>query len=71
MNKNWLALVIVAVITLVIYVGYQFYISLSGENSGFGKSVNAIESDLGADVLDAIKKLDQEAPVRDEALDNK
>jgi len=56
---------------LLVVVGYQFYMSLSGETSGFSKTVIQIENDLGQNVLDAIKILDKNTPIRDEALDNK
>jgi hypothetical protein len=71
MNKNWIVLLIVAVFTLISYVGYTFYVSITGENTGFGKVVNPINRDLGSQVLDKIALLDENAPVRDEALDNK
>ena len=71
MNKNWFTLVIISVITLLIVIGYQFYISINGGNTGFGKTISPIESDLGQSVLDAIKELDKNAPIRNEALDNK
>jgi len=71
MNKNWLTLIIIAAITLLAYVGYTFYMSISGENVSFGKTVQSISSDLGSTVLDKINELDKNAPVRDEALDNK
>ena len=71
MNKNWLSLIIVAVVTLVGMIGYEFYISINGGNTDFSKTVTAIDPDLGVTTLNAVKKLDLTAPVRDEALNNK
>lgn len=71
MNKNWLTLVIIAVITIIGIIVYQFYNSISGANADFNKSVTSINSDLGMTTLNAVKKLDENVPVRDEALDNK
>jgi len=71
MNKNWLTLIVIAIITTIIYMGYQFYFSLSGANITFDKTIEPIEPDLGRNVLDAVMELDSGMPVRDEALNNK
>ena len=71
MNKNWLTLVVIALITILAVIGYEFYNSITGGNTDFNKTVTPINSDLGVSTLDAVKKLDLDAPVRDEALNNK
>jgi hypothetical protein len=71
MNKNWLTLIIIAIITLLSVIGYQFYISITGQNTGFSKTVMPINPDLGTSTLNAIQTLDLSAPVRNEALNNK
>lgn len=58
-------------ITVFGFIGYEFYISLTGGNSGFSKTVEPIDPDLGVSTLGAIRKLDESVPVRDEALNNK
>jgi len=71
MNKNWLILAITALMSVLGYVGYQFYVSLTMDTNGFNKTVIPIESDLGTDTLNKITILDKSIPVRNESLDNK
>jgi len=71
MNKTWLNMIIIAVITLALYVAYQFYVSVNGGNLSFNRNVSSISPDLGSEVLENMSTLEPNAPIHNDALNNK
>ncbi|KXK08945.1 MAG: hypothetical protein QY330_02990 [Candidatus Dojkabacteria bacterium] len=72
MSKSWILLIVIAVITMLVVGGFEFYQSISGTNIEFQKRVVnlQISSSLGTDVLDSVRVLDQGFFVRDGELDD-
>ena len=69
MNRPWITLVVIGVITLVIIAGYEFINSLSGGNLDFNKQVSPIENDLGQNQLLFLSGLKNNVLVEDKTLD--
>jgi hypothetical protein len=53
MNRSWINLVIIAILTIVGIVSYQFYISLTGQNVDLNKpfTTQPLVADLGEEAL--------------------
>jgi hypothetical protein len=73
MNKTWLTIVIIASATLLAIISYNFYISITGGNVTFDKSVADLEmsTDLGQKQLTYIKELNVNISIPNSELDNK
>ncbi|HLD03145.1 MAG TPA: hypothetical protein VJC17_00030 [Candidatus Dojkabacteria bacterium] len=69
MNRSWITLVVVAVVTLIIIAGYEFVNSLTGANLDFSKQVSPIENDLGTQELIFLKGIKDNIQTPDENLD--
>lgn len=71
MNKTWITLIIVAVVTILAIVGYNFYRSISGDNLEFTKAVagTPISPDLGTEQLEYLTVLQENVEVQSEDLD--
>jgi len=71
MSKSWITLMVIAIITMFVVIGFEFYQSLSGANSEFERRVINLDirSDLGTDVLDGVSLLESGLVVQDEELD--
>jgi len=59
MNRSWILIIIFAIVLLAAYIGYGFYLSVSGQNLEFNKTVEvSVTDDLGVnelEYLDTIK----------------
>ncbi len=53
MNRSWINLIIIAILTIVGIVAYQFYISLTGQNVDLNKpfTTQPLVADLGEQAL--------------------
>lgn len=71
MNRTWIAFLILVIATIVGVIGYEFYISISGGNVSFDKTVNQLPASLGAEKIDAFSPLVENMPVKDATLNNK
>jgi predicted negative regulator of RcsB-dependent stress response len=71
MSKSWIALIVIAILSMLAMVGYDFYNSLSGNNIGFSKQVQQITPDLGQKQLQVLDTMDQKVLVKNADLDNK
>lgn len=70
MNKTWISLIVIALLSLLTIVGYEFYRSISGASSDFVKVVTInVEPDLGTAQLDAVEILNENVMVDDESLE--
>jgi len=70
MNKTWIALIIVAIFSTFVVVGYNFYLSVTGQNNKFVRPPQSrIEPDLGVKQLIYIKSLEDNVLVVDDTLD--
>lgn len=71
MNKLWTNFIILAVIVIFVAVGYEVYLSSTGANATFSKTVTAINPSLGTEKLSYFSSLIANMPLEDSALDNK
>lgn len=71
MNRLWSSFIILAVIVIFIFVGYEVYLSSTGANATFSKTVSSIEPSLGTAKLAHFTSLVGNMPIADKALDNK
>lgn len=55
MSKSWQFLLILALLTVGVYTGFEIYNSIGGGNTQFDREVEPIPADLGQDVLDHIE----------------
>ena len=70
MNKSWITLIGIAILTLLAIVGYEFYLSLTGVKSTFSKpSLMILEEDLGIAELEYIETLEGVVLKEDSSLD--
>jgi hypothetical protein len=70
MNKSWIALIVVAVITMLAVMGFEFYNSFSGSNVDFTPKFTdtSIPNDLGTKQLKFIDSLSQVITITDSQL---
>ncbi len=70
MNKSWVALIAIAVITMLAVMGFEFYNSVNGGNVDFTPKFTdtTIPSDLGTKQLKFIYSLSQIITVTDSQL---
>ncbi len=54
MSKSWQILIVLALVTMGLYAGFEIYNSITGGNVKFRDEVEEIDADLGEDVLDHI-----------------
>ncbi|MEI7578639.1 MAG: hypothetical protein WCJ58_01210 [bacterium] len=72
MNKTWITLIAMAIITVLIMIGYEFFLSFTGQKSKFTKPpINQINPDLGIQELNYIKSLEGNVIRKNEQLDAK
>jgi hypothetical protein len=55
MSKSWQLFIILAFVVVGLYIGLEVYISVTGGNAEFQRTVDPIENDLREDVLGHIK----------------
>lgn len=72
MNPTWTKLIVLALITLLAVIGYEFYLSVTGSNQSFDKTIPVIvKSDLGTKQLDALQNSSSYILVPNTELDDK
>lgn len=71
MNKLWTNFLIVAIIVIFIFIGYEVYLASSGANTTFSRSVTKISPNLGTEKLEAFAPLTVYMPLNNSDLDNK
>lgn len=71
MDKTWLGLVVIGLIEVAAFVGYQFYLSVTGQNVEFEKKIEETElvPDLGVEQLVQLEELQNNVLVKDSELD--
>lgn len=71
MNKSWIFIIVIAIVSMLAIIGFEFYMSVSGGNSEFVKQIQdePINPDLGVNKLDFISSLEDNILVVDESLD--
>ncbi|MCA9383574.1 hypothetical protein KC909_04355 [Candidatus Dojkabacteria bacterium] len=71
MNKTWVTLIIISLGTIMLMVAYQFYVSLSGQNVEFAKTLeNPIDPNLGTFELDYLNSIRSNVQIENEELEN-
>ena len=71
MNKTWVTLIIISLGTIMLMVTYQFYVSLSGQNVEFAKTLeNPIDPNLGTFELDYLNSIRSNVQIENEELEN-
>lgn len=70
MNKTWITLIVMAMVTILLIVGYQFYISFSGQNVDFTKTLGSekVSPNLGVTELEFLDTLEENVVVDDNEL---
>lgn len=72
MNKTWLTLIVLALFTLLVVIGYEFYLSVSGSNKQFDKtSPVKVNQDLGRIPLTRLDELQENILITNQELDQK
>lgn len=71
MTKSWVIIIIIAVISILAVVGYDFYNSISGNNLSFNKEVKQIAPDLGTKQLQVLDTMNVNILVKNEELTDK
>ena len=70
MNKTWITLIVVAVVSTLVVVGYNFYLSITGQNNQFVRPTKPnIEPNIGVEQLTYIKSLESYVLVGNDELD--
>ncbi len=69
-ERTWYILVLIGFIEVLIFVGYQFYTSLTGQNVDLVKRVDdtPISPQLGVERLQKMDSLQQNILIRDDQL---
>jgi len=69
-ERTWYILVMIGFIEVIIFVGYQFYVSISGQNVDLVKRVDdtPISPELGVERLQKLDHLYNNILVKDEEL---
>lgn len=67
MDKTWLTLVVIGLIEVIAFAGYQFYLSLTGQNVEFRTRIEKTElsPDLGVEQLVQLENLQDNVLVKD------
>lgn len=70
-EKTWFTLVLIGFIEVLVFIAYQFYTSITGQNVDLVKKVDdkAISDDLGLVKIQEIEVLQNNILVKDEELD--
>jgi hypothetical protein len=70
MSKSWIVLIVIAIITMLAIIGFEFYQSVSGANVQFTPKYETtdIAPDLGRKELLYLEQLETSVEVRDETL---
>ncbi|MFQ5492960.1 MAG: hypothetical protein ACE5DX_02250 [Candidatus Dojkabacteria bacterium] len=71
MNRSWIALIVIAVVTMLGIIGYEFFQSLSGANVEFRRGIQTTElpADLGTKQLGFVGFLEESVLVKDAELE--
>lgn len=69
-ERTWYTLVLIGFVEVLIFVGYQFYTSLTGQNVDLVKKVDdtPISPELGVEKLQRMDHLQNNILVRDDEL---
>lgn len=69
-ERTWFILIVIGFIEILIFVGYQLYVSITGQNVDLVKRVNdePIPASLGLQSLEKLKQLQTNVLVQDEEL---
>lgn len=71
MNKAWTSFMVIAIVIMLAFVAYDMYISSTGGNATFSRSVVNINSSLGTTSLNRFNSLKANMPIMDTDLDNR
>lgn len=70
-EKTWYTMVLIGFIEVLIFIAYQFYASITGQNVDLVKRIDdkPISSELGIDKLQTMKVLESNILIQDGNLD--
>ena len=70
-EKTWYTMVLIGFIEVLIFIAYQFYASITGQNVDLVKRIDdkPISSELGIDKLQTMKVLESNILLQDGNLD--
>ena len=71
MSRTWMSFIVLAIVIILAAIAYEFYVSISGGNVTFNKTVTPISNQLGTDQLATYSNYFDKIVVKDETLDNK
>lgn len=69
-ERTWFILIVIGFLEVLIFVGYQFYVSITGQNVDLVKKVNdePIPASLGVENLEKLNSLQQNIIIQNEEL---
>lgn len=70
-EKTWYTMVLIGFLEVLIFIAYQFYTSITGQNVDLVKRIDdkPIPADLGVEKLQTMKVLEGNILIQDSALD--
>lgn len=69
-ERTWFILIVIGFLEVLTFVGYQFYVSITGQNVDLVKKVNdePIPASLGVENLEKLNSLQQNIIIQNEEL---
>jgi hypothetical protein len=70
-EKTWYTMVLIGFLEVLVFIAYQFYTSITGQNVDLVKRIDdkPIPADLGVEKLQTMKVLEGNILIQDSALD--